>query len=79
MHTLSQNLPFDIDAFDRQLESCNDPLVQFRKTLQETDQIQREQFMAGEKAAVLVPQRALIIDKLLIRAWLKFFQHGAEA
>jgi [protein-PII] uridylyltransferase len=78
MHTLDKKLPFDSDTFERVLASCSDPLVQFRKSLQETDQIQREQFKSGIKAAVLVPQRALIIDKLLVRAWLRFFQEEDE-
>lgn len=67
-------MPFDSDTFDRQLASASDPLIQFRKMLQEADQSQRERFMAGAKAAELVPQRAHYIDKLLIHAWLRFFR-----
>lgn len=70
---MNLSLPFDSEAFDKQLAASGDPLARFRNSLQEADRLQRERFLAGVAATELVPQRALIIDKLLTRAWLRFF------
>jgi len=71
---MPQSLPFDTDAFDKQLASASDPLTQFRSTLHEANKTQRECFSNGVMATELVLQRALVIDKLLIRAWMNFFK-----
>jgi len=73
---MHQSLPFDIDAFDKQLSSSGDPLAQFRNTLHEANNTQRESFLNGATATELVLQRALVIDKLLVRAWMNFFKNS---
>ena len=67
--TIPSNPVFDAQSFDIQLLAGAPQLDLFRDTLQKGDKALTERFELGEHAQVLVPERANLIDQLLIRAW----------
>ncbi|MDQ2694162.1 MAG: [protein-PII] uridylyltransferase [Pseudomonadota bacterium] len=63
---------FDAERFDAALAASTQPLKLFRDTLRRADQALRDLFQQGVPAADLVPARARLIDRLLVRAWNRF-------
>ncbi len=68
---------FDADALDRELAGDSAPLERFRRALREADHTLRERFLSGRTASELVPARAAVLDRILIRAWRLFFDPAA--
>ncbi len=65
---------FDAAAFEGDLATAANPLASFRKLLKQSDARLREWFQAGIPAHELVPARARLMDELLQRAWLRYFE-----
>ena len=64
---------FDFAAFDRDLAAETNPVVCFRDALSGAIDAQREAFLAGTPASLLVPRHAAFIDAILERAWQRHF------
>jgi UTP:GlnB (protein PII) uridylyltransferase len=64
---------FDAAAFDAELDAGASPLPLFREALRAGDLALRQQFREGMPASKLVSQRSRLIDRLLRRAWQRFF------
>ena len=64
---------FDFTAFDRDLEAASSPIAGFRDALSGAIEAQREAFLAGTPASLLVPRHAAFIDGILERAWRRHF------
>ncbi|KAA3627258.1 MAG: [protein-PII] uridylyltransferase [Proteobacteria bacterium] len=66
-------------SFDLALAATKKPIPLFRKALAAGDKALRDRFLAGVPASELVPQRAVFIDQLLVRAWgLHLADSGAD-
>jgi [protein-PII] uridylyltransferase len=60
---------FDASEFDRALAAAEPPVKLFRRALHSGDELLRTRFAHGESAAELVPDRAWLVDQLIVRAW----------
>ncbi len=61
--------PFSVGEFETALARAETPLPVFRKTLREASEALHQRFRAGESVAVLVRDRARLVDELLRHAW----------
>jgi [protein-PII] uridylyltransferase len=67
---------FPSAAFDRELAVSDNPLKLFREALKRGSATLQALFYEGVPACELVPARARLIDRLLERAWARFFTPG---
>ncbi len=75
---MSDPCTFDIDAFDRELNTTQNPLPLFQKALKQGAEELKSLFQAGESATTLVRSRAAQIDALLVRAWRHYLPADAH-
>jgi len=68
---------FDDTAFEHRLATLDNPLKVFREALKHGDETLKAWFYQGVPAWKLVPARARLIDRLLQRAWTRFFEPNA--
>lgn len=68
---------FDVAAFERETAVATTPLALFRSLLQNSDALLVERFRQGVPAHELVAARARLMDELLQRVWLRFFEANA--
>ena len=73
----SDIIVFDTIAFDHDLAAARTPLPVFRAALRQSDAQLKELFQQGTPAYELVLTRARLMDELLQRAWLRFFESEA--
>ncbi len=64
---------YDFSALDRALETAANPITGFRDALSAAIEAQRQAFLAGTPASLLVPRHAAFIDAILERAWRRHF------
>jgi [protein-PII] uridylyltransferase len=64
---------FNDEAFDCEIAALANPLKSFRQALKKGDETLKTLFLQGVLAYELVPARARLIDRLLRRAWKRFF------
>ncbi|HHW77891.1 MAG TPA: [protein-PII] uridylyltransferase [Xanthomonadaceae bacterium] len=69
----SQIPAFDT-ALERELAAAATPLASFRTLLKQSDSRFKDLFLKGIPAHELVPARARLMDGLLQRAWLRYFE-----
>ena len=69
--------PFDAAEFERELAAASSPITPFRTLLKQSAARFRELFLQGVPAHYLVLARARLMDELLWRAWLRFFEPDA--
>ncbi len=60
---------FNIDAFDHELKTTQNPLPLFQKALKQGAEELQSRFKVGESVTTLVHSRAAHIDALLVSAW----------
>lgn len=68
---------FDEEYFKIELEKQNNTLPVFKKILQNATDVLKQRFKAGRAATELVFARTMVVDKVLIEAWLQYFTKDA--
>ncbi|HOW61842.1 MAG TPA: nucleotidyltransferase domain-containing protein, partial [Candidatus Contendobacter sp.] len=68
---------FDAAEFERELAAAPSPIAPFRALLKQSDARFKDLFLQDVPAHELVPTRARLMDQLLRRAWLRFFEADA--
>ncbi len=68
-HAPVDSMLFDPDDLEQRLASNESPIAVFRDARENADAMLMGRFREGTPASELVPQRALIMDELLRRAW----------
>ena len=68
---------FDAAEFERELTAAPNPIAPFRALLKQSDARFKDLFLQDVPAHELVPTRARLMDQLLRRAWLRFFEADA--
>ncbi len=67
----------DAAEFEHELAVAPSPIAPFRALLKRSNARFKELFLQGVPAHELVPARAQLMDQLLLRAWLRFFEPDA--
>ena len=68
---------FDEAQFELELKKQNNPLPVFKAALINATEVLNQRFKAGRSATELVYARSKIVDTVLIKAWLLFFDKDA--
>ena len=68
---------FDEAHFESELEKQSNPLPVFKEALNNATEVLNQRFKAGRAATELVLARSNIVDTVLIKAWLLFFDKDA--
>jgi len=82
--TVTRDIPYsdegilDTRALDSRVAEGASALAVFRDALQHSTERLRELFFRGLSAAELVPARARLMDKLIVRAWQRFLPAGSR-
>jgi [protein-PII] uridylyltransferase len=74
VHSLTERDIFTDTFFDHPVIPNDSPLKYFRETLKQGNETLKQLFYQGVPAYVLVPARAHLIDQLLQRVWIRFFE-----
>lgn len=68
---------FDEKHFESELRKQENTLPLFKETLQNATDVLKQRFKAGRAATELVHARSNIVDAVLIKAWLQYFEEDA--
>lgn len=78
MHSYADPDLFAPQQLDQALAARQPALKAFRTALEQANERLRERYLAGRAAAELVPARAAVVDRLLVRAWHQFFEESED-
>ena len=68
---------FDEEHFEAELKKQNNTLTLFKETLSNATEVLKQRFKAGRAATELVQARSNIVDAVLKKAWLQYFEEDA--
>ncbi|MDH5600531.1 MAG: [protein-PII] uridylyltransferase, partial [Gammaproteobacteria bacterium] len=69
---------FNQELFETELQQQDYPLTLFKKYLKNSTEVLNARFKAGRAATELVHARSIVVDKLLVKAWLQYFPENAD-